>query len=232
MLELEDYLQIVIILLLLVILGVIYFRTRGQSSSQGPAPASDRITWLEYGSFFVVALGLVLAVIGFLVVIISLGRFESGTEALGFLTALFGVIAGLVGTYFGVKSSSDARRGAQETLARNGTTQPSPTVSSVNPPRDARNMDGHVDVAATFSTAMNPDTLTTDNFWLMFATSNERVEGTVTYDPSSATATFSPTPKPLGPGAYLATITTGVKDRAGNALAEDYTWQFTVRGNS
>jgi hypothetical protein len=34
----------------------------------------------------------------------------------------------------------------------------------------------------------------------------------------------------LPKGAYQATITTGVKDKAGNALAKDYTWQFATAG--
>jgi hypothetical protein len=220
-------LQTVIIVLLLVVLGVIYWRSRGQTSLQGSAPASGRM-WLDYGNFFIVALGLVFAMIGFLVVLYFHGGFQDGTQALGFLTALFGVITGLVGTYFGVKSSGDAALRSAEALARNGTTPPSPTVLSVDPPRDAVNVRRDINVSATFSIAMNPDTLTTDNFWIMSAATNLRVEGTVTYDPSSATATFTPTKRPLEPGVYQATITTGVKGRAGNALTEDYTWQFTV----
>ena len=219
-------LQIVVIVLLLVILGVIFWRSQGQTSSQGAAPTSGR-RWLDYGNFFIVALGLSFAMIGFFVVLYFLNRFQDGTQAIGFLTTLFGVITGLVGTYFGIKASGDARRGAED-LARNGTTQLLPTVSSIDPPRDAGNVDGQINVVANFSTAMNPDTLTTDNFWLMFAATNERVEGSVTYDPSTATATFTPTNKPLEPGVYQATITTGAKSGAGNALAADYSWQFTV----
>lgn len=32
----------------------------------------------------------------------------------------------------------------------------------------------------------------------------------------------------LGGGAYTATVTAGVKDMAGNALAAAHTWRFTV----
>jgi hypothetical protein len=54
------------------------------------------------------------------------------------------------------------------------------------------------------------------------------VAGTVTYDASNQMATFTPTGA-LGVGAtYTATITTGVKDAAGNALASKYVWGFTT----
>ncbi len=77
---------------------------------------------------------------------------------------------------------------------------------------------------------MDPTTITTDNFKLVFVVANDitPVPGEVVYDPPSATTTFTPANKPLQAGIYRATITTGAKDEAGNALARDHTWQFTV----
>ncbi len=98
---------IALILILLIRAGVVGART----SVQGQR------SWLDYGNFYVVAFGIAAVISGFLVVLLFLDRFTDGTQALGFLTALFGAITGLVGTYFGVKSSSDAREGA-ETLAK------------------------------------------------------------------------------------------------------------------
>jgi hypothetical protein len=84
----------------------------GDSDQQRqPLDGIPRGSWLEFGSFFVVALGIVAVIIGFLSILLFLNTFEDGTQALGFLTALFGAITGLVGTYFGVKTSSDAREG-------------------------------------------------------------------------------------------------------------------------
>jgi hypothetical protein len=83
-----------------------------------------------YGSFFVVALGIVVVLIGFLVTfpLIISGVFNDPTQVLALMTALFGTVAGLVGTYFGVKASSDARQGLQEqvrqTLPGGGGPQP------------------------------------------------------------------------------------------------------------
>ena|SRR5215211_665468 len=73
---------------------------------------------MAYGSFFVVALGITTVLIGFLVTfqLIISGVFEDPTQVLAILSALFGTVAGLVGTYFGVKASSDARQGLQDQL--------------------------------------------------------------------------------------------------------------------
>jgi len=65
---------------------------------------------LQYGNFFVVALGIITTLIGFLVAfpLLVSGVFSEPTQVIALLSALFGTIVGLVGTYFGVKSSTDA----------------------------------------------------------------------------------------------------------------------------
>jgi hypothetical protein len=67
----------------------------------------DQWTWLSYGNFYIVATGIAAVLVGFIVTF-RLKPPEDDVQALGFLTALFGAILGLVGTYFGVKQSSDA----------------------------------------------------------------------------------------------------------------------------
>src|SRR5215213_9565732 len=81
--------------------------------------AQDQRTWLDYGNFFIVASGLAAVLIGYLV-IMQFAPPADGAQALGFLTALFGAIVGLVGTYFGVKQSADAREGAEKLAALSG----------------------------------------------------------------------------------------------------------------
>ncbi len=80
------------------------------------------------------ALGIAAVIIGFLVALLFLDRFTDGTQALGFLTALFGVITGLVGTYFGIKASSDAassdaRSGAESVAREAGSATTPPTIT-------------------------------------------------------------------------------------------------------
>jgi len=83
---------------------------------------------LEYGSFFVVSLGITTALMGFLAAfpLIISGVFEDPTQVLAILSALFGTLVGLVGTYFGVKTSSDAREGAQDLVRQSQAQQPPP----------------------------------------------------------------------------------------------------------
>jgi hypothetical protein len=61
------------------------------------APDNDP---LKYGNFFVVALGITTALIGFLVAfpLVISGVFEDPMQVLAILSALFGTIVGLVGT--------------------------------------------------------------------------------------------------------------------------------------
>jgi hypothetical protein len=75
---------------------------------------------MTYGNFFVVALGITTALMGFLVAcpLLISGVFEDPTQVLAILSALFGAIVGLVGTYFGVKASSDAGAKAQDQAAK------------------------------------------------------------------------------------------------------------------
>src|SRR5437879_4287227 len=71
---------------------------------------------------------------------------------------------------------------------------------------------------------MEPLPIGTATFPLKQGTTS--VAGTVTY--AGVTATFAPssalTPNPT----YPATMTTGARDLAGNALASDFVWSFTT----
>lgn len=74
---------------------------------------------LRYGNFFVVSLGITAVLIGFLAAfpLLISGIFANPTQVLALLSALFGAIVGLVGTYFGIKASSDAGQKAQDQAA-------------------------------------------------------------------------------------------------------------------
>ena len=111
-----------------------------------------------------------------------------------------------------------------------------PEVSSTSPTHNASGVATTANVSATFfeeGSGIDPDTLTTDTFKVVQVkpTGNVPVAGTVTYDESSQTATFDPSSN-LTKGLYRATITTGVEDRAGNALTNRYAWTFATAGPS
>jgi hypothetical protein len=101
-----------------------------------------------------------------------------------------------------------------------------PTVSSTNPADLEANVSINDNLTAYFSEAMGVSTITAANFTL-FAGAAE-VTGTVVYDVPNKAAVFAPAAN-LSPGtAYTATIKTGAKDAAGNALAADKVWTFTT----
>ena len=187
---------------------------------------------LEYGNFFVVTLGIVAALMGFLVSFpLLVGRvFSDPTQVLALLSALLGTIVGLVGTYFGVKSSNDARQAAQQlasdTIASDTTP---PTVSSVKPDPGAQGVSRDTHVTATFSKDMDRATINTTTFKLVEVGTLTPVAGDTKYDSPTQAATFVPKKDALVNGnTYRATITTDVKDQVGNALAQDHTWEFGV----
>ena len=101
-----------------------------------------------------------------------------------------------------------------------------PTVLSTNPPNLSTSVPVYSTVTATFSEAIDPATVTAASYTLVEVngTTLTPVSGSVTY--SGGTATYTPsaylTPNML----YRATITTAVKDLAGNALGSNYVWQF------
>ncbi len=101
-----------------------------------------------------------------------------------------------------------------------------PTVISTDPPNAATGVILSKVLSATFSEAMNPSTINSSTFLLSQGITP--VAGTVTY--SGTTARFTPNANLLSNTVYTATITTGAKDVAGNALAANYTWTFTTGG--
>jgi hypothetical protein len=102
-----------------------------------------------------------------------------------------------------------------------------PKVVSVAPPNGANGACPNTIVTATFSEAMNPSTINATTFTLT-GPGTTSVPGQVTYTASSNTATFTPASTLALNALYTATITTGVKDAFGNALASNFVWSFTT----
>ncbi|MGA3288252.1 MAG: Ig-like domain-containing protein [Bacteroidota bacterium] len=99
-----------------------------------------------------------------------------------------------------------------------------PTVSSTTPVDAATGVPLNQKIAATFSKTMDASTFTSATFILKQGTTS--VSGFVSY--SGTTAIFAPASNLASNTAYTATITTGVKDLAANALANDFVWSFTT----
>ncbi|MDP1829197.1 MAG: ice-binding family protein [Archangium sp.] len=81
-------------------------------------------------------------------------------------------------------------------------------------------------LTATFSEPMDPSRITSTTFTL--AEGLTPIAGAVTFDGAQAKATFAPT-RALAVGTtYTATLTTGVRDLAGNAMLNAFVWTFTT----
>ncbi len=101
-----------------------------------------------------------------------------------------------------------------------------PTVILTTPANLAINVAITNMPTATFSTAMDPTTITSLTFTLKQGLVT--VPGVVTWDTATKTAKFTPSAL-LGLNLpYTATITTGARNLAGTALATDYVWTFTT----
>jgi len=107
-----------------------------------------------------------------------------------------------------------------------------PTITTRIPDSGATGVLSSANVQVTFSEPLNPSTVSTTTFELRDDT-GATVPAVVTYDVATRTATLDPTGS-LTPAATYSMLvrggTTGsrVMDLAGNALAADSTWSFTV----
>ncbi|MDQ5984396.1 MAG: Virginiamycin B lyase [Syntrophus sp. SKADARSKE-3] len=117
---------------------------------------------------------------------------------------------------------------------------PSPSVSSTLPSAGAAGISIGTYIQATFTYAIDPFTYAIDPLSAMDpSTINSStflvsggVTGTITYDSVNRIATFKPTSILLKNTPYTVTLTTGVKNMAGNALAANYTWSFTTTNDN
>jgi len=106
----------------------------------------------------------------------------------------------------------------------NTTTTP-PTVTTVSPKNGLTGVLNNSVLSITFSEDIDATTLTSTSFTL---SGSSPVSGTIAYDASTRTASFTPdTPLSLNIE-HIITLTTDVMDSAGNALTEVYTSRFTT----
>jgi hypothetical protein len=99
-----------------------------------------------------------------------------------------------------------------------------PTVTGVTPLSGATGVSETSLVTATFSVPMDPLTITGSTFTVLQGVTP--VAGVVTY--SGSTATFTPSANLMSGSTFTATITTGAKNPAGTALANNYVWSFST----
>ncbi len=101
----------------------------------------------------------------------------------------------------------------------------SPNVVSTNPTDKTEGIPLDAVITATFNEDVVEASLTTS---FTLETGGTPVPGSVTYNSSTQTATFTPDSNLSSFTDYTATITTDVEDLAGNQMADNYTWNFTT----
>jgi hypothetical protein len=101
-----------------------------------------------------------------------------------------------------------------------------PSVVFTDPASNATSVALNQKIAATFSKSMDPLTITTADLTVT-GPGGAALTGTVSYDSPSKVATFTPSSNLAPNTLYTATVTTGAKDLAGNALASNFSWTFT-----
>ena len=104
-----------------------------------------------------------------------------------------------------------------------------PTVTFTNPADSAVNVPINQRVIAMFSKEMSPGSLSTATFTVT-KPGGAAIIGTVAY--ASGSVTFRPAYGFNTNTHYIATITTGAKDIAGNPLASNYVWSFDTGTSS
>ncbi|HKI97842.1 MAG TPA: Ig-like domain-containing protein [bacterium] len=150
------------------------------------------------------------------------GTGSATIDGTGLLTAVSAGTA-TVTVDFTDDNGNAASRSTSVTVVSTDSTPPS--VSSVSPVDTATEVALDAVVTATFSEPIAPATLDTSTFTVSDGVGP--ITGTVTYDPGTLTATFTPSAPLQENTTYTADIAASVTDLAGNALGSAYTWGFT-----
>jgi N-acetylneuraminic acid mutarotase len=103
-----------------------------------------------------------------------------------------------------------------------------PTITGVTPADGATDAAVSANAVATFSEAMDATTVGASTFTLTRQGSSIPVAAAVTYDSTNDRAVLNPDAELEVGVTYTATVSRGVRDQAGNALAEDKVWSFTT----
>jgi hypothetical protein len=99
-----------------------------------------------------------------------------------------------------------------------------PTILAVSPVANAVSIATNSAINATFSESISSQSVTTSSFFLKQG--SNIVSGNLSV--SNNVVTFTPAAPLLANTLYSGTVTSGVKDMAGNALASNYSWSFTT----
>lgn len=154
----------------------------------------------------------------------SVGLVSAGTDINGVTKYMAVSFASQFARYVKYQINCVANDSLQVTELRvySATDSTSPIVSVISPLDGAIGVSVGTVITATFSEPMDASTINTSTFLV------SGVAGAVSYNSGNNTATFTPSANLAYETAYTVTITTGVTDTAGNAMAFNYSWSFTT----
>ncbi|MFA5517112.1 MAG: Ig-like domain-containing protein [Desulfuromonadales bacterium] len=101
-----------------------------------------------------------------------------------------------------------------------------PTVAGTSPDANATGVNLDVVIAATLDEALDPATVSAANFTLQNGTT--AIPAQVSYLAGAFSAELRPNSQLATDTTYTATLSTAVRDLAGNPLASPYSWSFTT----
>jgi Bacterial Ig-like domain/Chitobiase/beta-hexosaminidase C-terminal domain len=126
--------------------------------------------------------------------------------------------------FFGVDTAGNAETVQTQTYVIDTTP---PTVTSIVPNNLATGVSRSTTVTVTFSETMDHTSITTVTFTLTKNPGGAET-GTISPNTDGTTYTFTPTSQLQANKNYIVTITTSVKDKAGNSMASTFTSTFTT----
>jgi hypothetical protein len=190
---------------------------------------------------------LVGTVIFYLLALITLNINDATSPALQSLidvlkslgTILGTALATIIAFYFGTRASESATEKAAAaaatvaTVTKAGAAAPvekePPNVLNTIPADGATQVPVSSLISATFSEPMSSPTINENTFTIRRADDESTmIKGTLSLSPDSKTAIFDPDQDFSPNTKYIAEISTGAKDLAGNVLASTKRWSFTT----
>ncbi len=152
-------------------------------------------------------------------------------------TPTAGTLAFGIGYTLGLSGAADVAGNAMAapfsaaftTIAAPDTTPP--TVTATSPLNGATGVALGVAPTVTFSEPMNASTISGSTIGLRVTSSGVAIPGSVSYNAGTNTATFTPSSQLAFSTSYTLSVTTGVQDAAGNAMASPFSASFTTVPN-
>lgn len=162
--------------------------------------------------------------------------FATAATTNGTLTALANSVAGGNGVYkYGASGFPNQTYSSSnywvDVLVASTIDTTAPTVTEAIPGNNATNVALSPTIAAVMSEPLNAATVTSTNATLKNAQTQASIATTVSYDSALNTINLTPQAVLEAGTSYTATLTTEIKDVAGNSLANSYSWSFSTVSN-